>query len=62
VAHEFARTTEDVLARRSRLLFLNARRAAQLVPAMAQAAYQLGLKSDDSAKILELASQYQHCP
>ena len=34
--HEYARTVEDVLARRSRLLFLDARRATELAPAVAQ--------------------------
>jgi glycerol-3-phosphate dehydrogenase len=33
--HEYARTVEDVLARRSRLLFLDARRAAAAAPAVA---------------------------
>jgi glycerol-3-phosphate dehydrogenase len=35
VRHEYARTVEDVLARRSRLLFLDARAAAQAAPAVA---------------------------
>jgi glycerol-3-phosphate dehydrogenase len=35
VRHEFARTVEDVLARRSRLLFLDARAAAQSINAVA---------------------------
>lgn len=35
VRHEFARTVEDVLARRSRLLFLDAAAAIQAVPAVA---------------------------
>ncbi|MFL6694105.1 MAG: glycerol-3-phosphate dehydrogenase C-terminal domain-containing protein, partial [Ramlibacter sp.] len=34
--HEYARTVEDVLARRSRLLFLDARLAARLAPAVAR--------------------------
>ncbi len=36
VRHEYARNVEDVLARRSRLLFLDAREAAQTAPAVAQ--------------------------
>lgn len=36
VRHEYARTVEDVLARRSRLLFLDARLALQLAPAVAE--------------------------
>jgi glycerol-3-phosphate dehydrogenase len=35
VRHEYARTVEDVLARRSRLLFLDARAAAAAAPAVA---------------------------
>jgi glycerol-3-phosphate dehydrogenase len=34
--HEYARTVEDVLARRCRLLFVDARRAIQLAPTVAQ--------------------------
>jgi len=34
--YEFARTVEDVLARRSRLLFLDARQAVSVAPAVAQ--------------------------
>jgi glycerol-3-phosphate dehydrogenase len=33
--HEYARTVEDVLARRSRLLFLDARAAGAAAPAVA---------------------------
>ena len=34
--YEFARTVEDVLARRSRLLFLDARKALSVAPAVAR--------------------------
>jgi glycerol-3-phosphate dehydrogenase len=34
--HEYARCVEDVLARRSRLLFLDARQAAEAAPAVAR--------------------------
>ncbi|HNN33815.1 MAG TPA: glycerol-3-phosphate dehydrogenase C-terminal domain-containing protein, partial [Ottowia sp.] len=36
VRHEYARTVEDVLARRSRLLFLDAAEAARAAPAVAR--------------------------
>jgi glycerol-3-phosphate dehydrogenase len=36
VRHEFARTVEDVLARRSRMLFLDARAALESVDAVAE--------------------------
>ena len=36
VRHEYARTVEDVLARRARLLFLDAAQAARLAPAVAE--------------------------
>ena len=36
IRHEFARTVEDVLARRSRLLMLDAARAVELAPAVAK--------------------------
>ena len=36
VRHEYARTVEDILARRSRLLFLDAAQAARLAPAVAR--------------------------
>ena len=35
VRHEMARTVEDVLARRTRALFLNARAAIEMAPAVA---------------------------
>jgi len=47
VRHEMARTVEDVLARRTRALLLNARVSAQAAPAVAQLmAAELGRNSD----------------
>lgn len=60
--HEYARTVEDVLARRSRMLFLDARLATSLAPAVA------GLLQDELGAdpqlgaFLALAQQYAHVP
>lgn len=60
--HEYARTVEDVLARRSRLLFLDARLAASLAPAVA-ALLQDELGTDPQLDaFLALAQQYAHVP
>jgi glycerol-3-phosphate dehydrogenase len=62
VAYEFARRVEDVLARRSRALFLDAARAEKLAPAVAKELTQQGLPVDDAASFVQLARRYQHCP
>jgi len=60
---EMARTVEDVLARRSRALFLNARRAVEMAPQVARVlAEELG-RTPDWAEIQvrmfgELAANY----
>ncbi|RKJ97262.1 glycerol-3-phosphate dehydrogenase/oxidase [Alicycliphilus denitrificans] len=60
--HEYARTVEDMLARRSRLLFLDARLAARLAPRVA-AILQEELGQDPQlAAFQALAQQYQHLP
>ncbi|MBI2748442.1 MAG: glycerol-3-phosphate dehydrogenase/oxidase [Burkholderiales bacterium] len=62
VRHEYARTVEDVLARRSRLLFLDARAAAAAAPGVAQVlADELGraVPVDD---FLALAQRYLMLP
>lgn len=62
VRHEYARTVEDVLARRIRLLFLDARLAARLAPEVgAIVAEETGVDPKISA-FETLASQYQHLP
>jgi glycerol-3-phosphate dehydrogenase len=62
VLHEFARTVEDVLARRSRALFLNAAYAQKLAPAVAESLIQHGLLATDLGGFTQLARQYQQCP
>ncbi len=64
--HEMARTVEDVLARRSRLLFLDAAEAARQAPAVAAIlADELGAGFDAAASqrsFEALAAQYQRLP
>jgi len=60
--HEYAVTVEDMLARRSRLLFLDAALAATLAPAVAEILQQeTGLPPQTEA-FLALAQQYLHIP
>src|SRR5262245_27033825 len=63
---EYARTVEDVLARRSRLLFPDARRAAAAAePVAALLAQELGAKFDaaaSAASFRALAAQYCRLP
>jgi glycerol-3-phosphate dehydrogenase len=55
VRHEMARTIEDVLARRTRALFLNARAALEMAPIVADLmATELGW--DDTVKTKQLAA------
>ncbi len=62
VRHELARSVGDVLARRSRLLFLDAAAAAALAAPVAQImASELG-RPVDSTAFSELAAQYQRLP
>ena len=62
VEHEFARTVSDVLARRSRALFLDAKAAEKLAPAVAQVMARLGIRDPDTASLGQLAQLYQSCP
>ena len=60
--YEYACTVEDVLARRCRLLFLDARQAIALAPAVAQLLQEeLGIDPQMDA-FLTLARQYLHIP
>ncbi len=60
--YEYARTVEDVLARRNRLLFLDARAAAQAAPAVAAILHdELGCAVDADA-FVALAGQYTRLP
>ena len=63
VRQEMARTIEDVLARRTRALFLNARSALEMAPAVAQLmsaelAWDEPMQAKQLAKFLEVASNY----
>jgi glycerol-3-phosphate dehydrogenase len=59
---EYARTVEDVLARRSRLLFLDARQAASLAPAVADILLQETGVDPQTEAFLTLAEQYATLP
>jgi glycerol-3-phosphate dehydrogenase len=62
VRHEMARTVEDVLARRSRVLFLDAAAAARVAGDVAGVlAEELG-RPVDTASFEALAAQYQRLP
>ena len=60
--HEYARTVEDVLARRSRLLFLDAALASKLGVAVAKILQEETGQDPQLAAFLDLAKQYQHLP
>lgn len=60
--YEYARTVEDVLARRSRLLFLDARLAASLGEAVARILQEETGQEPQLAAFLDLAKRYQHLP
>ncbi|RYE21808.1 MAG: glycerol-3-phosphate dehydrogenase/oxidase [Sphingobacteriaceae bacterium] len=63
VRHEMARTIEDVLARRLRILFLDAKAAIQMAPAVAdiiadELDYSIEWKDKQLKTFIELANQY----
>ena len=60
--YEYARTVEDVLARRSRLLFLDAAQAGKLGEAVAKILQEETGQEPQLAAFLNLARQYQHLP
>jgi glycerol-3-phosphate dehydrogenase len=60
--HEYARTVEDVLARRARLLFLDARLAASLAPAVARLLQEETGVDPQQAAFERLAQQYAVLP
>ena len=63
IRYEAARTVEDVLARRSRILFLDARIAAELAGQVAAIiAEELGREVEDVARFKALARRYQTVP
>lgn len=62
VRHEYARTVEDVLARRSRLLFLDAALAAQVAPEAARIIQEETGTDPQLDAFLDLARQYRLAP
>ena len=60
--HEYAMTVEDVLARRSRLLFLDARLAGQLAAQVAGILHEETGRDPQLDAFLALAQQYQLVP
>jgi glycerol-3-phosphate dehydrogenase len=62
VRHEYARTVEDILARRHRMLFLNAALAAQQAPAVAEILQQEIATDGGLADFLALTVHYRTVP
>ena len=62
VRHEYARTVEDVLARRSRLLFLDARLAASLAEAVGAVVEDETGQDPQIAAFMALAADYLRLP
>ncbi len=60
--HEYARTVEDVLARRSRLLFLDAALAKSLAPEVSGLLQEETGVAPQLAEFLTLCDQYLHMP
>jgi glycerol-3-phosphate dehydrogenase len=60
--HEYARTVEDVLARRARLLMLDARLASQWAPRVAKVLLQETGVDPRLPEFEALAARYAHCP
>jgi glycerol-3-phosphate dehydrogenase len=60
--YEYARTVEDVLARRSRLLFLDAAQAGKLGEKVAKILQDETGQDSQLAAFLDLAKHYQHLP
>jgi glycerol-3-phosphate dehydrogenase len=60
--HEYAVTVEDMLARRSRLLFLDARLAAELAPRVAKILQEETGLDPQTAGFAQLAAQYLQIP
>ena len=60
--YEYARTVEDVLARRWRVLFLNARQAAAMASDVAEILQQETGRDPQHAAFVSLAEQYLRLP
>jgi glycerol-3-phosphate dehydrogenase len=62
VQHEYARTVEDVLARRSRLLFLDAAAARDAAPFVATVMQSCGVADPRPQELIALAAKYLQIP
>jgi glycerol-3-phosphate dehydrogenase len=62
VRYEYARTVEDVLARRSRLLFLDARLAGSIAPSVSAIIQEETGRDPELAAFMTLAAHYAHLP
>ena len=60
--HEYARTVEDVLARRHRVLFLDARLAASLAPEIGRLLGEITGQDPKVEEFIALTTQYLHWP
>ena len=60
--YEYAVTVEDMLARRARMLFLDARLAADLAPRVAEILREETGLDPKAAEFAQLAAQYLHVP
>ena len=60
--YEYARTVEDVLARRSRLLFLDAKAAAEIAPQVAVLLAETTGNAPQLDEFLALADKYLTLP
>lgn len=60
VRYEYARTVEDILARRSRWLFLDAEKAYEVAPAVAEILQSEGVEAHRLSEFLVLCGQYQY--
>lgn len=60
--YEYARSVEDVLARRSRCLFLDAALAQTLAPRVARILQEELGRDPEERGFVDLAAQYAHCP
>jgi glycerol-3-phosphate dehydrogenase len=60
--YEYARTVEDVLARRHRVLFLDARLAATLAPEVGSLLREMTDQDPKTEEFLALTTQYLHWP
>jgi glycerol-3-phosphate dehydrogenase len=60
--YEYAVTVEDMLARRSRMLFLDARLAAELAPRVAEILLEETGFDPQASEFAQLAAQYLQIP